>query len=215
MKRLYVLLVLVFLFSAGCAGKNHMVVMQHYYAMEAKRIELANKILEERAKRAGQDLVTLDLNKDGSVGKIKLANQYIPIDPAVADAINRQVPPPENPASTFWTEFFGMTKTIVPWGLGTWAIVQTMDTIAESAGDHSIRNDNSQNFNGDDNTNIEDSEIDIRTEDNDTTTISEDNDTTTKYKENFDTHTSRYAYPVSCSGCSDCFWGRIYPLRAQ
>jgi len=179
MKRLIFLVAVVFLFLAGCAGKNHMVVMQHYYAMEAKRIELANKILEERAKRAGQDLVTLDLNKDGSLDKIKLANQYIPIDPAVASAINRQVPPPQNPASAFWKDFFNMTKTIVPWGLGTWAIVQTMDTIAESAGDHSINNNNSRNFNGDDNTNIEHSEIDIRTEDNDTTTISEDNDTTT------------------------------------
>jgi len=169
------------IFLTFCASPEYAKMIEGYYKVEVKRIALAEEILKERTKSANKDLFTLDLNKDGTIDKIHVAKQYLPVDPVVASTINRQLPMPKDPQTEFWREFFGFGKSVIPLGLGAWALTEVVDSVAESAGNHSVNN--SRNYEiGDEGTVATDhSEIDVHMEDNDvtTTTTTTTTDTTT------------------------------------
>lgn len=180
MRRL-ITVVLAILFISGCASAEYVKIMESYHQVEKERVALAGKVVEIQKKMAEKDLFWIDLNKDGSVDKIHVGQQYFPLDPAVATVLGKQLPMPKNPSIEGWREFFGFGKTLTQWGLGAWAVTEVADTIADSAGDHSTHTDQSRTYDmGDENVvGTDGSEIDIEIQDNDTITTTTETTTTT------------------------------------
>lgn len=145
MKKLILLIIgITFLFS--CASGGYKEAIESYYAVEKERMVLLQKLIDQRIKSQNEDLFSIDLNKDGSVDKIKVGKGYLPIDPVISAALSRQIQAPRNPSNVFWDNMWGFLKVTAPYAIGAWAVTELADTIANSAGNHSTNTSNTDNY---------------------------------------------------------------------
>ena len=145
MKKLILLIIGAF-FLLSCASGGYKEAVENHYAVEKERMVLLQKLVDQRIKAQNEDLFSIDLNKDGSVDKIKVGKGYIPIDPVITAALSRKADPPRNPSNVFWDNMWGFLKITAPYAIVSWTFMELADTIANSAGDHSTNNTTTENY---------------------------------------------------------------------
>ena len=150
MKKLILLIISAF-FLCSCASGGYKEAIEMHYAVEKERMVLLQKLVDQSIKAQNEDLFSIDLNKDGSVDKIKVGKGYIPVDPIITAALSRQTQPPRNPSNVFWDNMWGFLKSTAPYAIIAWGFTEIADTIANSAGDHSTTTTNTKTVNGDKN----------------------------------------------------------------
>lgn len=146
MKKLILLIIGLF-FLCSCASGGYKEAIESHYAVEKERMVLLQKLVDQRIKAQNEDLFSIDLNKDGSVDKIKVGKGYIPIDPVISAALSRKIDPPRNPSNVFWDNMWGFLKATAPYAIGAWTVTELADIIANSAGNHSTNTSNTDNYN--------------------------------------------------------------------
>ena len=151
MKKL-ILLIISITFLCSCASGGYQAAIEHYYAVEKERLTLLQKLVDQRIKSQNEDLFSIDLNKDGSVDKIKVGKGYLPIDPAITAALSRQTDPPKNPSNVFWENMWGFLKTTAPYAIGAWTVTELANIISDNAGNHSTNMTENYDIDGTGNT---------------------------------------------------------------
>ena len=146
MKKLFLLGVGAF-FLLSCASGGYKEAIERYYQVETEKMVLLQKLVDQRIKSQEKDLFIIDLHKGGTVDKIRVSKGYEPIDPVVSAALSKTSTPPVNPTNIFWNGFWSSVKSIVPYAAFAYVFTEVTDTLAESAGNHSVNTSNTDTYN--------------------------------------------------------------------